>query len=85
MSHERQPLLARAPEENNTDAGRACVQVTKIGKKSVQRQGDTQMTEHLQKGQCGGGKRGGGEISKDQTIFTTSLLFKVQNENEVSA
>lgn len=43
------------------------------------------MTEHLQKGQCGGGKRGGGEISKDQTIFTTSLLFKVQNENEVSA
>lgn len=65
MSHERQPLLAGAPEENNTDAGRACVQVTKIGeKKSVQRQGDTQMTEHLQKGQCGGGKRGGGESLK---------------------
>lgn len=28
-------------------------------------------------------KEEAGRVSKDQTIFTTSLLFKVQNENEV--
>lgn len=85
MSHERQPLLAGAPEENNTDAGRACVQVTKIGEKKVCKGKVIHRWQSIfRRASVGVEKEEAGRVSKDQTIFTTSLLFKVQNENEVS-